>query len=262
LTIKTTKRFATTDPLVVIGSFEHVALEVATMRPTNNWSAMCAISVPKTELGHTPVNSGIALNSYCMDLTGFGPAAQAVPSAITVQVMNPNSLQTTCGMIYGSIMTTQVKFNEETQTFQELANSMVQYMNPRLMAAPKLALRGVQASSFPINMAEIADFKTLDTRTDALVDGRAFEGLGWAPIVFYNPDCGVHPGPNLEYLVTTEWRVRFDTTNPASAGHIQHPISSDSTWSRMMAKAAKLGSGMIDIADVVANTGLLATRFI
>lgn len=264
LTIRTTKRFSTSDPLVVFGTFEHYGVPGAPNSLSPNWDSLCAFSVPLAQMGNTPATAGNTINGYCMDLAGFGNSAQAVPSAMTVQVMNPNSLQETCGMIYGSVMTTQIKPRYATQTFNQMADGMVQFMNPRLMAAPKLALRGVQASSYPLNMAEVADFKDLTYHTDGLKHIDAFDGVGWAPIVFYNPDCGAHAGPALEYLVTTEWRVRFDTSNPAAAGHVTHRLASDSTWAATIDKAAKLGAGMIDIADVVANSGLAraAARFL
>lgn len=263
LTIRTTKRFSTSHPLVCVGTFKSTSAPALSYGQADNWSSLCAFSVADADMGFTPAAAGPAIMGYHMDVGGFGEAAQAVPSALTVQIMNPNSLQETCGMIYGSVMTTQIKPRATTQTFQVMADGMVQYMNPRLMAAAKLALKGVQASSYPLNMAEIADFQHVDAGVDGNFNVNGTEGLGWAPIVIYNPDCGNHPGPSLEYLVTTEWRVRFDITNPAAAGHVNHPVSSDKTWGTLMTKAAKLGNGVIDIADAIANSGLLrlATRF-
>jgi len=76
-------------------------------------------------------------------------------------------------------------------------------------------------------------------------------------IAIYNPG-----GATLELLITVEYRVRFDLDHPASASHKYHPIASDSTWDKMTRGAVALGNGVMDIADVVANTGMAVGRAI
>jgi hypothetical protein len=174
--------------------------------------------------------------------------------------MNPNPLQTTCGMIYGAVMTTQADIGGDPRTWNDFSQDFVQYMGPRLMAAPKLALRGVQANSYPLNMSILADFMQASSVVDGTVISTWNSNIqprGFAPIMVYNPACSnTEPGPELEYLITTEWRVRFDVTNPASAAHTQHRPTSEAKWSSMVSNAMKLGNGFIDIADKVANIGL------
>jgi len=136
-------------------------------------------------------------------------------------------------------------------------DKFVQFQNPRLLAASKLALRGVQISSYPLNMSEVSKFTALSKNGDITFtyDETVAEPTGWAPIVIYNPD-----GANLELLITVEYRVRFDLDHPASASHTYHPVASDSTWDKMTRSAAALGNGVMDIADVVANTGMAVGR--
>lgn len=86
--------------------------------------------------------------------------------------------------------------------------------------------------------------------------------VGFAPIVFVNAGTtdseGVITRETIEFVVTTEYRVRFDFNHPASAAHVQHPIASDATWNSLMQKAVSLGHGVMDIADVVADLGQAA----
>jgi len=151
-------------------------------------------------------------------------------------------------------MTTQAAIGGDTRTWDDYASQFVEFMNPRVLMAGKLALRGVQINSYPLNMAACSEFTPLSEVTGlSSMETPAPEPCGWAPIVCYIPPS--NPQLALEALVTTEWRVRFDLTNPASAGHIHHPLASDATWESLVRKAVALGNGVIDISDVVANAG-------
>jgi hypothetical protein len=196
-----------------------------------------------------------------IDLSGLGDAATLVPSALSVQIMCPAPLQNASGIIYAGVMNTQAAIAGRTETWDSWADKFVQFQNPRLLAASKLALRGVQINSYPLNMSEVSNFTPLRQSTDgvttynpAVVTGLP-EPKGWAPIVIYN--TGDTP---LEFLITVEYRVRFDLDHPASASHTHHPVAPDSTWDRLMRHASALGNGVIDIADVVANTGMAVGR--
>lgn len=255
--VRTTKRFRTNRANVIIGTFTNEkVVGVGTDKPSaTTWSNTCAVACVDCTL---PINTAGNTDIFCHDLGGFGHAATLAPSAISVQVMNPNPLQTTCGMIYGAVMTTQADIGGDTRTWHEFSDDFVQYMGPRLMAAPKLALRGVQANSYPLNMSILADFMMQDGFVggpDSDWNGD-LQPRGFAPIMVYNPKCSDDSaGPELEYLITTEWRVRFDVTNPASAAHTSHVPTSEAKWSSMVNSAIKLGNGFVDIADRVASLG-------
>lgn len=248
LTIRTTRRLASTDDCFVFGA----------MRETNNgadqgwWSDTCAWSSVNSTVGITSAGNS---KRWYMPLSGAADGMTLVPSAVSVQVLNPNALQTTSGIIYAGVMNTQCRLLGRTETWEEYWDRFVEFQNPRLLSAAKLALRGVQINSFPLSMSQISEFTQLDyTGTDATMTMSGVpETVGWAPIMVYNPQ-----GVNLEYLVTTEWRVRFDLANPASAGHVHHPIASDGTWNKLMTQASSLGNGVRDIADVIASVGQAA----
>ena len=78
---------------------------------------------------------------------------------------------------------------------------------------------------------------------------------GFGPIVIYNPNS-----LSLQVVVTVEWRVRFDPSNPAQAGHVQHPVSSDITWGRALTAMEAMGHGVHDIVETVQRYGMAAGR--
>jgi len=205
----------------------------------------------------TAINGPNNARSATIDLSGLGDAATLVPSALSVQVMCPTALQTASGIIYAGVMNTQAAIGGRSETWTDYMDKFVQFQNPRLLAASKLALRGVQINSYPLNMTEVSKFTPLRKEDDATFTygSTHAEPMGWAPIVIYNPT-----GTNLELLITVEYRVRFDLEHPASASHRHHPVASDATWDRMTKAAASLGNGVMDIADVVANTGMAVGR--
>lgn len=180
-------------------------------------------------------------------------AAQVCPAAFSVQLMNPNALQTTKGIVYGGRVRTAWKAQpHEDDLPSTTANQFISYNMPRLMASAKLAFRGVQVDGVPFNMSRLADFTNLqstDPGSTAIGSG-TWDFTGFNPQFYYNPDS-----INLQFLVCCEWRVRFDPSNPAQASHIQHSHAEESIWMRVLHAAEAAGNGVVDIADKVANTG-------
>lgn len=249
-TIRTTRRINTSRACMMFGTFMQPG---GTGPSSGDWTSACAIGSVSE---NTAIN-GAAGNAYVYTtpLTFFGAgssAATCVPSALTIQVLNPKPLQTTEGIIYSGVMNTQAAIGDRTETWSEFFDRFVNYQTPRLLSAAKLSLRGVQANSYPLNMTPVSEFTTLKQLADStfIWDDSDLEPVGWAPIMVFNPKK-----VELEYLVTTEWRVRFDLANPASAGHTHHPIHSDNDWDRLMKQASSLGNGVMDIADVVSSVG-------
>jgi hypothetical protein len=191
----------------------------------------------------------------------FGPAVTMVPSAFTVQIMNPNALQDTAGIVYIGRSTSQYKLANDTRTWQELADQFVSFMSPRLCSAGKLALRGVKVDSYPLNMSEFSDFcpeaslvggtpLALDTWNGAQNPNTGGEPSAFAPIVVYNPNL-----VPLHYLVTVEWRIRFDPANAASASHTHHKATPMNVVDSVISSASSIGHGAMDIADVLSQVG-------
>lgn len=179
-------------------------------------------------------------------------SATLVPAAMTIQVMNPQALQTTTGICYmGRFHTIPGYTSAVALTAQTLADNFVSYNAPRLCSAGKLALRGVKCSGVPYNMSELSNFTELykfgNVAEFTLGTGSPrFEGF--APLCIYNPEA-----VTLNLLICCEWRVRFDPTNPAQATHRHHTPASDSLWSRTLNYMNTQGHGFADMAETAAQ---------
>jgi hypothetical protein len=161
--------------------------------------------------------------------------------------MNPEALQTTNGVVYIGRCKQVLDLASDTRSWADIVDSLVSYSAPRLCAAGKLALRGVQVDSIPYNMNSLADFRKSFTNNAIFTgqyDNNACQFDGFAPIFIKNPD-----GVALQLLVCIEWRVRFDPGNPAYASHRSHPCASDSDWSSVISTMESQGHGAMDIAD-------------
>lgn len=244
--IRTTRRVNLGTKVAIVGCYQHAG--------TGHWTDVCV----KTDATATnPIGGVNNTYSFMHAMDGLGSAATVCPAAISVQLMNPQPLQTTSGIIYMGTMNTQAKLGGRSETWDSYANKFVQFQNPRLVSAGRLALKGIQIDSYPLNMGAISDFTPIHHHTgaqpgtwDATNDE---EPTGWAPIIIYNANAP--EGPPLEYLITTEWRVRFDLDNPAAAGHTQHPTASDSLWDRLTRTASSRGHNARDIGETISDTG-------
>jgi hypothetical protein len=169
-------------------------------------------------------------------------------------MMCPTALQTASGIVYAGVSQTQIKTVNETRTWADLAEQFVEFQSPRVLTAGKLALRGVQINSYPLNMDSVSSFRRLqqigNVATTQVPGFQTGDFAGFAPIVIFNPSEA-----DLELLVTVEMRLRFDFGHPAASSHKAYPVASDSTWNTMMQKAVALGNGVMDIAEGVANLG-------
>jgi len=182
-------------------------------------------------------------------------AASVVPSAFSVQIMNPEAMATTEGMVYIGRCLNKVNLSEGdlTKTFQSVVDNLVSYSAPRLCSAGKLALRGVQVDSIPNNMSKLANFTTLKEETGGaftLSAANYRHQEGFNPIFIYNPNQVA-----IQVLVCCEWRVRFDPGNPAYAACRMHPPSTDHTWYETLCRGAEMGAAVVDIAEKAVQLG-------
>lgn len=249
-----TKQISTSDPLIIIGTWQHSNDKVdVTTGSGRNWSDVVALGCE--DLTKKPSESAWFPYKMPMLTSGMGEHSQIVPSACSVQIMNGNALQTTSGMLYIGKLKVQPQYaGDDVDTAATIANNFVSYMAPRLCAAAKLALRGVQVDAHPLNMNRMADFTQI-YRGFTNSTGPWPENLtptGMTPIVIYNPDQ-----VTLNLLVCHEYRTRFELFNPACASHKFHPPSTDNVWADGVKKMCEIGAGVLDIADVVAKSGVL-----
>ncbi|APG78119.1 hypothetical protein [Beihai weivirus-like virus 4] len=254
-TIRATRRVATGRIANIIGTFKsrHNSSSLGEASADTKWSEIIMIS---DHVSANPINGTDNTFFNNIDLGELGSAATLVPSALTVQIVCPDNLAAdgAKGVVYAGVMNTQAMVGGKSDSWDAYMNRFVQFQSPRMLAATKLALRGVTINSYPLDMSEVSDFTQLHEREGLEYTGTMSslspQPAGWAPICIYNPQ-----GALLELLITVEYRVRFDLEHPASASHVHHPVASDSTWDKLTRKASSLGHGVMDIADVVANIG-------
>jgi hypothetical protein len=229
-------------------------------KSTGYWSNICAVSSNNGQLSMNAAPNTVVWTNPGIDRQTLGSAAQLVPSAVTVQIMNPEALNTSTGILYGGVMNQVPQLGNDPRTWQEFAEDFVAFNKPRLMSAGKICLSGVQASSIPMNMEALAHFSPIASfKSDVYTwDLQPPSGqlqldcdfCGFSPIILYNPT-----NIELQYLVTTEYRLRFDISHPAASTHTHHHPGSVNTWSKVVKTLCDLGDGVRDISEVVASTG-------
>lgn len=248
--LKTTQLIQTSSQVAFFGTF----LSEGMTTSNEQWLPICGMG----EAVAGPINTAAGTFAYEMDgMDSFQYAATATPAAITIQVMNPEPLQTTTGILYIGRSTAQYEIGGTTRTWNTLGNEFVQFMAPRMCSAGKLALRGVKVSSYPLDMSELANFRGIRPYADAFGTGPTFNWTsqkirpaGFAPLVIYNPN-----GVGLQVLCTIEWRVRFDPGNVAAGTHTQHPITPDGVWNGLTSTMSQT-NGVVDLAERTVETGL------
>lgn len=262
--IRTTDIVNTNREAMLFGCFKGPAQQFS----ETAWLTTIAASNPNVLGLDVPIGNaadgGNALFYTSSALAASGiSGARMVPAAITVQVMNGENMQNADGIAYIGRSKTVLDLMGDTRTWRTVMEELVSYSAPRLCSGGKLALRGVQVNAIPNNMSVLSDFvprRVADSGIKVWGDGIGaysadFEGFG--PIFVYNPDK-----IGLKYLVTIEWRMRFDPLNPAYAGHSMHTPASESTWNKVIGEAESVGHGVMDIADVVADVGAASLPFV
>lgn len=256
-TIRTTDIVNTNQTAILFGTFKGPGAEFT----ETTWSTTIAVrgqdvTLPIGDLtspGNAVFYSSEALAASALD------GARMVPAAITVQVMNGEALQAADGIVYIGRSKTVLDLMGDNRTWETVMKQLVSYSAPRLCSAGKLALRGVQVNAIPNNLSVLSDFVPRRIQPGGVepwaeVPGGVQQDLeGFGPIFVYNPDR-----VNLKYLVTIEWRMRFDPFNPAYAGHTTHLPASEATWARAVVEEENQGNGVRDIAEDVAELGVAA----
>jgi hypothetical protein len=231
----------------------------------DGWSSICAVG---GDVGQVVANS--STKWFPQPLAELGDSATITPAAMSLQIMNSAALQSSSGIVYAARLKTQFRGQDEDRTWGSLGDQMVSFMQPRLLSAGKIALRGVKIDSVPLNTFELQDFDQMldpgpfleeqpftpylsNWRSEAtapMEPNIVQSSKGFAPIVVYNPDS-----VGLEYLVTTEYRVRFDIGHPAASTHKLHAPSSQNEWSTAIARVMATGHGVLDIVESVSALG-------
>lgn len=215
----------------------------------------------------------------CPQLKELGASATLAPAALTVQVMNGNSLsgnEAAKGMTYCGASKTQMRLMDVGDSWDKIGRDFVSFQSPRMCSAAKLALRGVKMSARPFNIQELMDFDVIvpsddqgnitwddfqqpwtsdQTGTPGANQNQTYRLKGFSPIMVYNPN-----NEELQFAVTCEWRVRYNYGHPACSTHQVHPAASTRAWDMVQRSMDALGHGCIDIVEDVASAGADALR--
>lgn len=235
-------------------------------RLSGEWTNICAVRAPAASTApmNDPSNCQL-ITVPGIDGPTLGNATTLVPSAMTIQMMNPEALNDTTGIIYAGVMNQVPQLGNSTRTWVDFAQDFVAFNKPRLVSAGKVTLAGCEADLVPMNMEALAHFSPLKSYKDSsdvtwnMLEGSSgtppvlnfnSEFAGFSPFVIYNPNSVA-----LQFLVTVEYRLRFDISHPASSTHEYHRPASLASWGNVIKTMCAMGNGVKDIAEVVASTG-------
>jgi hypothetical protein len=180
------------------------------------------------------------------------------PAAFTIQIMNPTALQTSNGIARVGRLRFMPDIRDDARTWEAFGEECSAYNFPRLCSAGKLALRGVKVDAMPLDMSQLSDFTRLRSFvgpvTSPYNNDSSLEFAGFAPIMLLMDQALASTG-GLDVLITCEWRVRFDPSNPAQGTHRRYPVASDTTWNNILQRMENAGHGAVDIAETIAEAG-------
>ena len=217
------------------------------------WKSWCGIESVNSA---NDVSASGNTSPIPVPLSGLGSACEVVPAALTVQVMNPASVQTAHG-VFAMVRMNQGMALGGTPTgttYDDMVDRIIEFNSPRLLTGGRLALRGVKCSAFPLDMDEYARFAPIiHGNNDFQWSTHSIAPGALSPIVFINKNGGLSPTPTLRFMVTIEWRVRFDPSNPAIASHTHHDTLSDEAWNQVVKVASSAGHGVEELAEDAAG---------
>jgi hypothetical protein len=231
--------------------FAPFQIESYSNRPAT-WTNWCGIASVNAA---NPITGPGNFTPFEMPTDQLGLAAEVVPAALTVQVMNPSALQAADGIFAMARVNQQLSLGRSLATWEDMRTRFISYYSPRLLSAGKLALRGVKCDSYPLDMSEYSQFCQVFAAPSYPELSPIYKSAALAPIVFVQNN--VTPVA-MQFMVTIEWRVRFDPGNPATASHVHHDTTSDSTWNTVVKVMSSAGHGIEELAEGVSAVGSLA----
>lgn len=218
------------------------------------WYDWCGIESVDAAQDITAANN---TKQFKMPMLHLGEACSVVPAAMTVQVMNPSSLNNATGVFAMARLNQQMCLGTQPAgvTWNSMVQQIISYYSPRMLTGGRLALRAVKCNAYPLDMGEYADFNPIHKPS--------FNHFTWynnntRPAAL-SPICFVQDNDQapqtIEFLVTIEWRVRFDPGHPATSTHTFHETLPDEVWGGVVKAASEAGHGVEDVAEEAANIG-------
>lgn len=241
--IRTTRLHKSSAQFVLFSPFYYAADE--------KWWDWCGIESVNPALDVTGTHNTQPIQ---MPMNGLGSACEVVPAAITVQVMNPASLQSANGVFAMARVNQQLMLGSTPAgiTYEEMAARVISFYAPRMLTGGKLALRGVKCSGYPLDMSDYSNFAPIIHNGLPFTWVNSSRPAALSPIVFVQENTEPQ---DIEFMITIEWRVRFDPGNPATASHTYHDTLPDEAWNGIIKLASALGHGVEELSEDVAQNG-------
>jgi len=244
--IRTTKLHSSNSKFVLFCPFLHP--------DEGKWYDWCGIEDVDAALDVVGTDNTRAIN---MPMSGLAEACEVVPAAMTVQVMNAAALQAADGVFAMARVNQQLMLGSSPVglTYDEMASRVISFYAPRMLTGGKLALRGVKCNAYPLDMTEYAGFAPIKNYTGEFAWSSNERPAALSPIVFVQEN---NDPRYIEFMITIEWRVRFDPGNPATASHTHHDTLSDAAWNTVVKAASAAGHGVEELSEDVASMGAAA----
>ena len=240
--IRTTRLISSSAKFVMFAPFYDTSV--------GKWLDWCGIESVVGTSDVTAASNTLPIN---MPLAHLESACQIVPAALTVQVMNAASLQSAMGVFAMTRVNQQLDLGSSVGiSYDEMAARVISFYSPRMLTGGKLSLRGVKCSAYPLDMSEYSDFASIVSNSGALTWDNSKRPSALSPIVIAQENT---TSQALEYMVTIEWRVRFDPGNPATASHTYHDSLPDAVWNDVIKMASAAGHGVEELSEDVAAAG-------
>lgn len=157
-----------------------------------------------------------------------GGMVEVVPAAVSVQVVNPQSLTSASGTYYfGKLKSTLSQpAATDLRTTAQFADALLSFSNPKVVSGAKLAMTQMQLDAAPGNLSELANFDSISIGPDvAATWGPVNDFAAFKPVYVYNPS-----GVELTYTICVEWRVRLDPFNPMHGSQTSYKPVDHSVW--------------------------------
>jgi len=215
---------------------------------------MASVGIAQKGADNTQIGAAGGIELLTSPLASMGDFASVVPASMTVQVVNAKPLESAAGSFFMGRANQPLNFGGSTEHWSTFRSNFISYFSPRMLAGGKLALRGVQCSAYPLDMTDYSDFRKIE-RTVATQWHTAYNTGPLTPIVFVSNQQSV--ADSVQFLVTMEWRVRFDPENPAVASHKHHDTTSDEVWNEVCKVASSTAHGVEEMTEDIAAGGAL-----
>lgn len=232
--IRTTTIYPSSSKVVVFAPFSN----------TTGWVDICGVASVTASSGISNTNNAYPIY---MPLDGLAGAAEVLPCALTVQVMNPAALMEAKGLFAMGRVNQQLRIGGDTRTWDTLGEQFVSYFSPRMLTGGKLALQGVTCNAYPLDMSDYSDFLPIQRASGTTMTLSGNQPSAMSPIVIVQQSSET---VELQILITMEWRVRFDPAHPAAASHSFKGVTPDKEMDRHIKHMASCGHGVRETQDV------------